>query len=470
MPTIPSGAIPIESSVSAGSSRGSSIERLKDQYLPKLEDHTNVATVIAGLIAQPGGKIGGHKTVGSFLRRNPQSAGIWFFENQALATPDASESRNPIIYSRATHTRLRWTGHSERSAAGGDKFAWATPRQEDMRAARSQAMLNFARSLHLGPYQALGVINGAVAASTTVILHGRDARNSSANKRYAFGARHIYEGMKVMFQEPTGGGAVDAGGATGAIDATSEWSVSAIDLSDLDNPTLTLSAVASVGDNGVIVPYGSRRQSNGTIDGGVVGADGAAVDSLFASCNGLDNILAVSAKKEFYLGLDRDDNPTLEVIQDDGGGVVRPWDENRIALAADRVKDDGLGGDVKIGLCHSSVRREYVRETASDRRFAPVLKKKGFAGRLQFAAGDQLVALFTDRHCAPGVMYLFDKSDFKWLENTPWKMADKGERFVADQDSREIVLVRHGNEIGMRPQNAALVDDIEYKTAGLVAA
>lgn len=468
MPNLIAG-LPQESTGLTGSSRNSFIGRFKDEYLPKLDDHVHDKLVVAGLIAKKRGSMGGQRSIGSFLSVFPQSAGISLFEGDTLPTPRASEYANPTIIERTCYSRLRWSGHVERAAAKGDKVAWAQPRAEDMRAARKQLELNYARQLYLGPYQALATCTAVTTADPDVTIGARNARTSAANDRWKYGAHYLRENMSLM-SAANNAGAVDAGSAVGAIaNAGTELFVSSINLTGAE-PVVTLSGNATVAVNDILVPYGSRRSSvaNGLDLSGAIGADAATIDSFFAGPNGLLNLVVDQSYKAFVYGLDRATYPTLEGFVLDAAGVPRAWDEDYIMLAADRVQDDGTGGDPTLALCHRSIRRQYIRETASDRRFLPVQKKKGYAGQLTFQAGDVPLSIFTDRDCPPGLMFILNADGMGWFEHASLQMVDEGERFVANEDAHEIVMVKSGNEMCAKPHDNAVVEDIIYDVSDLV--
>lgn len=455
-PTIGS-VVETASTAYSGQGRSTFLGRLKDEYLPKMDDHVHNKVVIAGLIASKRGTMGGQRSIASFMDSYPQSAGIALFEGSTLPTPRTGTYGNPVIWERSMYTRLRWTGHVERAARKGDSVAWAQPRAEDMKAARKQLELNFARMLYLGPYQPLATIKSVI--TTSITLYNRDARTSAANDRWKFGAQYLRKNMSLS-TVPTSGGNVDAGSAAGTyLNATDERFITAINLSGAD-PVLTIDTAFTntPADLDLIVPFGSRRAATIT--------ESASSDTQFAGPNGLMNLIVNSSYKDFVYGLSRTTYPTLSGFVLDNGGTLRAWDEDYIMFGVDRINEDGTGGDPDTLLCNSSVRREYVRETENDRRFAEVQTNKGF-GKLKFTAGDVQLPIVTDRDCPPGLMFALSTDGFGWFEHKELSMVDDGERFVSDKDAHEIVMVKAGNLMTDKPHDNAVIEDIAYSTSGL---
>lgn len=437
-----------------GQSRDSFLNRLKDEYLPAWEDHVHTELVLPGIIAKKKGTMGGRRSLTSLMVSYPQSTGIALFENDDLPVPSVGTYINPSIFSRTIYSRLRWTGHVERSARKGDKVSWAAPRAEDLRTARKQFELNFARMLYLGPAQVVGTIK-TYSSDTSWTVYGRDARNSQAANRHKYGAHYLRVNMDVH--------TVDEASMYGApIAIASRGRITAI--SNVDEAVLTLTEAATELDGDAddfIIPFGSRNAN---------AADGDANDdSNFAGPNGLMNLAVDDGIKTWVYGIDRTTagGRTLNAfVFDNGSDGVRPFNEDYITLAVDRVSDDGTGDDPDKILCHRSIRREYVKEVKDARRFPEVQGKRGFKG-LQQIVGDVGLPLVTDRDCMPGVMWILESDGFGWFSEADMQMADEGERFVADKDAHEIVMVKSGNLATRKPHNNAMVDDLQYSVTGL---
>lgn len=440
-----------------GTSRNSFINRLKEEFLPAWEDAVNDKVVISKLIAEKKGTMGGRRSLTSVMSQYPQSAGIALREDATLPTPRSAEYFNPAIHSRAIYSRLRWTGHVERASRGGQKVAWAAARTEELAAAKKQFEINFARMLYLGPRQVLTHASAYTDSGSPnlVTLYGRDARTSQAADFNKYGAHYLRKNMSIWAVETIDGDPVNTGEA---------YIASEPDLSTYTAPTLTIDTDWSSDPSGdfFIVPYGSRLSSG-------MGSDDADHDSDFAGPNGLLNLAVDRNVKSYVYGLARSSYPSLEAkMINNGSDGVRPFKEDYITLAVDQIGDGATstGDDPSIVLCNKAIRREYVKEVSGDRRFPEVLKVRGF-GALKQQVGDLALPFVTDRDCMPGVMWVLDVDSFGWFSEADMQMVDDGERFVTDKDAHEIVLVRSGNCATKRPQCQAMIDDIQYSTAGL---
>jgi hypothetical protein len=209
----------------------------------------------------------------------------------------------------------------------------------------------------------------------------------------------------------------------------------------------------------LLIPWRSRLDDNDTT------AD-ADSDSGFAGPNGLTNMVADGTTDTFIYGTARATYPSLNARMLNNAGTVRPFKEDFITLAVDRIADEGTGDDPDVIVCHKSVRREYVKEIAGDRRFPEVITSRGF-GALAQTIGDLKLPLVTDRDCQPGLMWVLESDGFGWFSESEMQMADEGERFVDSKDAHEIVMVKSGNLATRKPHNNACVDDIQFSVSGL---
>lgn len=442
---------PAEVSGIVGQGRSSFLDRMKEEFLPAWEDHVHKKVIASKLLAEKKGTMGGRRSLTSVMDGYPQSAGIALFEDAALPTPRAGSYFNPQIISRSIYSRLRWSGHVERAAAKGDKVAWSKPRTEDLRTARIQFELNFARMLYLGPQQVLGKAS-AVASPTSITLYGRDARTSQAADLNKYGNHYLRKNMTLAHAATVTSAQINPQSDTAA-----GWYVTALG-GTLAAPTVTLNADpgTDIGVDEHIIPYNSRKSSGLASD-----------DSDFAGINGLLNIAVDRNVRSTVYGITRASFPSLEAVMiNNSSGGVRPFKEDYITLAVDRIGDDGTGDDPDVILCNKAVRREYVKEVSGDRRFPEILKTKGFAS-LKQQVGDIALPLMTDRDCMPGVMWVLESDGFGWFSEAELQMVDDAERFVADKDAHEIVMVKAGNCASRKPHNNAMVDDIQFSVAGL---
>lgn len=454
-----------------GQSRSSFASRLKDEYIPAWEDHIHTKRVLARYIADKKGTMGGKRSLSSVMNSYPQSAGIALFENDLLPTPRTGTYFQPELISRTIYSRLRWTGHVERAGRKGNAVAWAQSRAEDMKTARIQWELNFQRMLYLGPYQALATassinVDAATGGFDQLVFYNQDSRNSQNDNRAKHGLQYLRVNMSVGWVNNSAG-VVQHGGSLIASNATGTNEIYVTEMDDsTTSPTAGFSADFSPlgtdpADETILVPYRSRVDAPG--------ADGASTDSNFAGVNGLYNLIATSAVKTYVYGLSRTTVPTLAGFSvDNGSNGVRPFTEDYIAVGVDRCNVYGTGDDPDVIICNQAIRREYVKEVRGDRRFDPIIKKRGYA-QLGFLANGIPLAIEEDRDCPPGDMNILESEGFGWFSEADMQMADEGERFVADRDAHEIVFVKSGNCMTRKPHNNCVVKDIEYSTRDITS-
>ncbi len=455
----------------AGQGRSTFANRMKDEYVPAWEDYVHTGRVIAKYMAPKRGTMGGKRSLTSVMDSYPASFGIALFEGDDMPTPRTPTYFQPELMSRSIYGRLRWTGHVIDAAKKGDPVAWAKPAVEDLKVARIQFELNFCRMLYLGPHQILATASGAATVGV-IPLYGRDARTSQNDDRHKYGSFYLRKGMSLSHVAASGGAVVPGGSLVDSAITSggayqNEFYLGAVDGPAAASPTATTfdsSGAAAdfttdVADESILVPFRSRVDAPGS--------DDADADSNFAGINGLMNLVANASRKTFVYGQSRSTYPMLEAFVDTNGtNGVRPFDEDRIAYAADKINDDGTGDDPDVIICHRSVRREYVKETKGDRRFEAVQTKKGYA-KLVFSAGDVMLPIQTDRDCMPGLMWILESDGFGWMSEADLQMVGDGERFVVNKDAHETIFKKRGNVLHRKPHNNCLVDDIEYSTSGL---
>lgn len=453
-----------------GQGRTSFQDSVKDEYVPAWEDHVHTGIKIASKIAKKKGTMGGKRTLTSVMDSYPQSAGIALFENDDMPTPRVGTYFQPELYSRRIFSRLRWTWEVQIQARKGDSVAWRQPRANDLRTARIQFDINFSRMLYLGPAQILATQNGAVSSATSTVF-GRDTRSSANDDRHKYGLHYLRKNMSITHVAASAGAVVPYGNPADAnSDATTGAFVNERYISSMSKSALTFTmdqvfdfgtASALPANESIFIPFRSRLD-------GAVAAGSATNDSVFAGPNGLMNMVANYDRRNTLYSVDRSSYPTLEAYIDANSGVRRPWNEHRIALAVDTVNDGGTGDDVSDLIMNRSMRREYVRETAGQRQFDPVLKTKGYAPKLTFQAGDVLLPIMTDRDCPPGLVWAIEADGFGWLSEADLQQIDDGDRFVANKAGHEMLLGKSGNVFTKKPHNNALIEDISDATESLV--
>ena len=460
----------VETSGLAGQSRSNFANRLKTDFMEKWEDHVHKKTIIADKIAKKIGTMGGKESLGSVATALPQSAGIAAFEGDTLPTATAGSYFQPTVHARDLYTRLRWTGQVRRAARAGNKHAWTMPVKEDTMAADAQFRINFARMLYLGRYQILATVTSfndesPETGQSVATLFGRDARTSGASDFYKFGAHYLRVNQEVDYlaSSVTGNPVV-----LNDSSANARMKIIAIDTSTPSAPTITLDAdpnadygVTDPVSGSLIIPWGSRKAS----------VEDTTHSAYWAGVSGILEYATDSNTYASVYDLDRGSSyPTLDGVHNKNSGTVRPFDENLISLVVDQVVDNGVGDEPDALVMHRSVRREYVKQTQGDRRFAPVTKEQGFSGRLVFSAGDAELPIVTDRDCPPGLAFVLNTEDWGWLSQSPMGDIDeKGMRFVADKDAHEMIVHKSGNEICRKPFNQGVIDDIQYDVDALVA-
>jgi hypothetical protein len=431
-----------------GTGRSSFAGRLKTDFLKKWDDHVHKKTPIVSKVAQKKGTMGGKESLGSVATALPQSAGVALMEGHSLPTPDAGTYIQPYLHARDLYMRLRWSGQVERAARRGDKHAWAQPRKEDIKNGTSQFMINFARMLYLGRYQLLGEVSTGSATNPT--LYGRDARTSAAADFWKFGTHYLRVGMEIDWVTSVTG--------TGVNDGTPH-TITAIDNSTPSAPTITYTdAGTDVTADDWIIPFDSRGS---TITSANNSSEFSGVSGVLEYASDLNTYAAV-------YDIARAAGDTISGVHNTNSGTTRAFDENLIALVVDQVVDNGVGDSPDYLCMHSSVRREYVKQTAGDRRFAPTQDVKGYSAKLMFNAGDSELPLMVDRDCPPGMAIVLNSKDWGWLSQSDMGSPDStGERFVADQDAREVVMHKSGNCFCETPFNNGIIDDITYDVDAL---
>lgn len=453
----------------AGLSRDAFINRMKDQYLPKWEDAVNEKTVAWNLLGKKAGSIiGGRRSLTSIMFNYSQSAGIGLFEDDDLPTPRAPSYAQLEIFPRAIYARVRVTGHVERAARAGNSAVFAKPVKEQLRSARSTHTMNKNRMMYLGPYQILGTVAAYDDSDMTLTMYSENSRNAGSNNRYKFGAQYFREFQSIAIVPRTGGSDIDPGGDPddSNLVAANERYIASIDDSGAQ-PVLTLNDslptdIEATGDNALVIPWRGRVDS-------VDAENTASHDSEFAYPNGLLNLVTDESWKEYLYGNSRTTARFLRGHVHDNGGTVRAYDEDEITLILDRQNTSRFNGgnEANVILCHHSMRREHTRAVTDQRRFQPVLGKRGNA-KQSFTAGDQMLPFHTDKDCPGGLLFPLDSGCFGKFVESPIHMPDDGERFVANKDSREIVLVESFNIACKAPAANGLIDDFDYSMTGLI--
>ena len=449
-----------EATITNSQGRSNFDYRMKDDYLEAWEDAYNTKVVAVSLLGKKRGTLAGKRSLTSIMSRYSQSMGLALFEDSSLPTPHVGAGFKPEIMTRYVFGRLRWTWAVEAMARAGGKGVWKAPRAEDLRTGRLQFELNGARMMYLGPTQCMSTITVATS-DTDFTVGGRNQRTEGANFRFMFAHHYLRIGSPLANVNDNAGAVAPLGGTY----SSTMRRVDAIDDSNPEAVTVSMDgALSAVGVNDLLIPHGSRRNTDAT--------DDAAMDSDLAGPNGLLNLVVDSTYKDFVYSISRVIEPSLEGTILANSGVLRAFDENWIELADDEITNDerSSGDDPNIVLCHQSMRRNYVNQVKGLRMFGETITKRGYGPNLQHTAGDTPLTIKTDRDCPPSLLFVLDTNSFGWYSESEFQWVDEGERFVADQAQHEIVVVRSGNEVCRRPRSNAMVGDFIYSVSGLVPA
>lgn len=452
-----------------GLNRTQFLNRMKDQYLDKWADMVNKKTRALQILGKKAGTIiGGKRSLTSVMYNYSQSAGVGLFEGDDLPEPSSPSYQQLEIFPRTLYVRVRFTGHVERAARAGNSAVFAAPVKEQLASARQQHTIAKNRMMYLNPHQILATVSAYNHGTGVATLYGRNSRTSDANDRHKYGVFFLRENQAIAFVDRSGTD-VDAAGDTmdDNTSAANIRTISSIDDSSVDSPTITLNSPAptdfnAAADNVTIIPWRGRINSP---------SSGAGEDSDYAYPNGLLNLITDSSYKAFLYGVDRTtDNRFLNGNVFNNSGTLQPYDEERVSLLMDKVAENRYAAENEPDciLCNHSIRRAHVRAVRDERRFTAVLGKRGFE-KQAYAHGDQLLPIETDKDCPPGLMWLLDKMSFGTFVESAIHMPDDGERFVANKDAREIVLAESFNVANRAPAGNGLIDDIDYSTTNLIA-
>ena len=464
-----------EISVGSGQSRTAYANLLKYHYGPRWDAWIHTEALIADKIAKKKGTMGGISKVSALTLSLPQSAGMSSGEGYYLPEPTTGTHVNPRIVSRDMYTRLRWTGQSQRAARGGDKNAWARPKQNDVEDARTQSTLNFARKLYLGYYDVLGVVGPGSEEYTPgtgiLPLFGRETRNSGINTAanyYKFGTHYLRENMIIAAVQ----GAAGPGGGPAYNNNTSASMAKISSVGGtLAAPTVTMStdAVVSGGtalnsiwtggtlpDSGdLIIPYASRQDGSYASDG--------TFDTNFFTFNGVGSVVLPSSHYSHLYGLSKATYGKLAGVFDTNNELPREMLEMNLTYLIHRIRSEGSGGTPDCAFLHDSMMREVLKENESNRRFAPVQQGKVGYGQITHMAGSTIVPYIEDWLCPPSQVVALDSTQWGWYsESDLAPLDDPQTRFIPNYDQTEQIWHKSGNVECRKPHNNGILDDLEF--------
>jgi hypothetical protein len=462
-----------EASWVVGAGRKSGYLHMHDMFGPLWDLHMHSDVVVPSLIAKKKGKMGGRKLVSAFKDRVPQSAGIALFEYADLPYPVTGRALNAELLSRYMYSRLRTSGPAIRASRGGDKVAWIPIQKSDMEDAMVATDKNWARMLHHGPAQPLGVVHSY--SNPTITMASPNARTSAAASFFKSGVKYCQPDMYVMLVPA-------ANGILGDI-----WDYAGTDGDQQKNIVDGNSYVAKILSKSTSTPTSPTLTMSGDVDALVIGTGNLAVgDFIFplgsrleditaatyeAGCagfHGLASLVSGQAGYTHLYGLQKTSYLTLAGVHGTNSGTARPFEEMLVTLVLDRINDEGRGKDPDTLVLHRTTRRPVVSEHSGERRFAPVQQgQRGFAPKLVHTAGDVQTPYVVDPDFLPGIVWCLRKETFGWYEEQAQTYLP--DRFVVNKDAVESIWVKQGNVECPYPLDNGALDDVQYDHFALVA-
>ena len=468
-----------ETATSAGvTSRGNLDYDLKIDYM-EMQDawlHSPEQT-IPNRIAQKRGKLAGLKS--QFMAPTQPPTGVGSrLELFKLPTHRSASGSLPEILARAFKLRTRITTEADlASKAKGTQGAFAAAKSLEQQMIREQLARQWIGNLVRGNFDVLGVVqssDGATAANTATVvtLQGRNARRSTSGLTFAVGTSRqlpFCVGMPVQLVRAANGVGGSPSNAS-SLGTQGEWYVSAIDATDVDNPTITLTpptgvgagtAEASGGFNGAvaagdfIIGYASRRDS--------VDATAANAISDMAGMNGLTQSQTGTGIYSAYLGLAKSTNDGLLANHSVGSPAGTARDYNKI-IAGQVIRNawERSGQRPSQAICAPEMLDEVFKEVMGQQRYGAVVSETGWENLKLIAQGVNM-GFDVDFIMHPGCLDMVNDKFFGYFETAPLMSPDPiSERYVPDYDQLETVLVKIGNTACTRPFAGGRVDDLNY--------
>lgn len=468
-----------ETATSAGvTSRVDELHNLKIDYM-EMQDawlHSPEQT-IPNRIAQKRGKLAGLKS--QFMAPTSPPTGVGSrLEKFRLPTHRASSGALPEILARAFKLRTRITTEADlASKAKGTQGAYAAIKSLEQQMIREQLARQWIGNLVRGNFDVLGVVassDGATAAdtATVVTLQGRNARRSTSGLTFAVGTSRqlpFCVGMPVQLVRAANGVGGSPANLT-TLGTIGEWHVSAMDASDVDNPTITLTppsgigagtAGASGGFGGAvaagdfIIGYASRRD--------VVDATAATAISDYAGMNGLTQSQTGTGVYSAYLGLAKSTNDGLLANHSVGSPAGTARDYNKI-IAGQVIRNswERSGQRPSQAICAPEMLDEVFKEVMGQQRYGAVVSETGWENLKLIAQGVNM-GFDVDFIMHPGCLDMVNDKFQGYFETCPLMSPDPiSERYVPDYDQLETVLVKIGNTACTRPFAGGRVDDLNY--------
>lgn len=466
-----------ETAVTLGSptSRSSAINIYKDDYLPMLETWLHApGQTIPNRVAIKRGKMGGRASITMVPTGRPTGVGSRL-EGWKLPTHRASTQSRPEIIARAFKLRTRITFEAQLSSVSkGTAGAWISVRALEDELVRDQLLYQWVGNLVRGNFDVLGVIAVGAGSTTpdatvTLTLMGANARRSTAALFYAIGAQEFpFSPNMPISLVRTASGLGGSPANTQTLGTAGEAYISAIDVSDPDNPTITITPPsgttinATFGGapavNDLIIPYASRRDA-------VSGTSTTAISDL-AGMNGIPQFTGDATIYAASMGQLKSAVPALSGNTLANGGSQRDFTKRLLGLGIRRTWSRS-GKTPNRGLLEPATLDEIFKEDMGLQRYGEVMGEKGM-GDLKIRMHGVVVGFDVDFLALPGRIEMLNDSFFGYFEACPLQSPDDfSNRYVPDYDQLETVAVKVGNVMCTRPFSLASLDDLTYSVSSV---
>lgn len=453
----------------AGVSRNDQLNALKEQYLKRWPDAIrHEAMLVSKMKQQRGEMINGKYSLSMLRTADAMASAQARAEYDDLPIPDSPSYEQVELMQRAMYYRARVTGPAKRQVKT-TQVAWLKPWVDTLRSLRKSGTRQMNKVCHLGNLMVLAGFSQYSTSGTGVItLYGKNARTGAANARHNHGTRYLEVGQQVAAIDASSGNADPLGDIASGAYATGQANMRKIASIDEANGTVTLDAtfatdISSTDDVGLLVPWRGRTAS--------VGSEDSDYDSNILYPNGLGNLLQPSARKDYVYAKSRTTYSWLEPgVYAGTDGSLTDFAEALIDLDVDTIDENpynGGAGEARVMLTPRAVRREFVREVAADRRFSPIQRQRGW-GKLGYVAGDKTMTLLSEKHCEAGTLKYLDFSCFGWFQQSGLQEVGPN-RFVADKDAEETVMVEEGNFACRSIVSNGWRDSIRYSETALLS-
>lgn len=311
----------------------------------------------------------------TYIRGNESGGAI--NEDEATADPQSPQPIQPIITAKIQHWPFSFTGKSV-AVSDSDKYAFATSVDANMQDAMARCMSDLNRQTFGNGIGTLTQVNGAVVASTTVIVDN---------------VQYMRVNQQLDFFDVIGG----------TKEATAQ--ITAINIS---TNTITVTPAITVSDNAVIVKKGV--QDNPPSDG--------------KEMTGLQKIVDTTTEGVTFQSINRTTFPEYQSNVVDAGAV--PVSQDLLQRIMNRIMIIGGANPNKIVSRHG-VYRSFVNTTITQTRYTDDKLKAGHV-TLTWNGLDWVL----DKDCQTGTVY-FLNTDPQFLAKYTIRDVD-----LADEDGKTV--------------------------------